>query len=143
MWAPKTILIGLAPATDMALDTGPGIGAGRWDTMVDPTVLWDLAGTVVMGDLAQRVRRQVCPEHVLLRHLTRLRNSGRSIERPDATFRWSELPRERCRIDVRQFDSILPVSIPILLCIQIDKRPIPSSIGSAPSYSDLAAFILP
>ena len=81
MRAPKTIPIGLALVTDMALDTEPGIGAGRWDTMVAHTVLWDLAGMVVMGDLAQRVRRQVCPEHVLLRHLTRLRNSERNIKR--------------------------------------------------------------
>ena len=81
MRAPKTIPIGLAPVTDMALDTGPGIGAGRWGTMLDPTVLWDLAGTVVMGDLAPRVRRQVCPEHVLFRHLMRPRNSERNIKR--------------------------------------------------------------
>ncbi len=82
MRAPNSTPIGLGLGTDMALDTGPGIGAGRWDTMgtVDRTARWDLAGTVVMGASGQDVHQALSRGHVRHRRLTRPRNSGRSTE---------------------------------------------------------------
>ena len=80
MRAPKTIPIGLVPDMAMESDMEPGIGVARWDTMVDHTARWDSAGTVVMEALVQYVRRRVSREPGVRLRLTRLRNSGRSIE---------------------------------------------------------------